>query len=67
MTNLNGILACAAGGAIGILTYYLHVSLTGVPTIEAFVSAGLLYAGAEKLRAKTERNRRWRRLGAESS
>ena len=64
MTNLNGILACAAGGAIGILTYYLHVSLTGVPTIESFVSAGLLYAGSEKLRARTERDRRWRRPSA---
>jgi cytosine permease len=60
VTNLNGLLACAAGGIIGILTYYLHASLTGVPTIESFVSAGLLYAGAEKLRAMTERDRRWR-------
>jgi cytosine permease len=65
MTNLNGIFACAAGGSIGILTYYLHASLTGVPTIESFVSAGLLYAGAERLRERTERDRRWRRLGAE--
>jgi cytosine permease len=62
LTNLNGILASAAGGVTGILTYYLHASLTGVPTIESFVSAGLLYAVAEKLRANTGRDRRWRRL-----
>ena len=64
VTNLNGILACASGGALGVLTYYLHVSVTGVPTIESFVSAGALYAAAEKLRAKSGRDRRWRRLGA---
>jgi purine-cytosine permease-like protein len=63
VTNLNGILACIAGGAIGILTYYLHASITGVPTIESFVSAGLLYTVAEKLRAKAARDRRWRALG----
>jgi len=58
VTNLNGILACVAGGAIGILTYYLHASITGVPTIESFVSAGLLYAIAEKLRGMAARDRR---------
>jgi cytosine permease len=60
LTNINGILACAAGGVIGILTYYLHASITGVPTIESFVSAGVLYAVAEKLRAWAARDRRWR-------
>jgi cytosine permease len=62
VTNINGILACAAGGAIGILTYYTHSSLTGVPTIESFVSAGLLYMAAELLRGRTGRDRRWRAL-----
>lgn len=60
LTNINGILACAAGGAIGIVTYYTHSSITGVPTIESFASAGLLYAAAEFVRMRAERDRRWR-------
>lgn len=60
VTNINGILACTVGGAIGIFTYYSHSSLTGVPTIESFVSAGLLYTAAELLRGWSGRDRRWR-------
>jgi cytosine permease len=59
-TNIDGIFACAVGGTIGIVTYYTHSSITGVPTIESFVSAGLVYAAAEWLRGRTGRNRRWR-------
>jgi cytosine permease len=59
-TNLNGILACCAGGLVGMLMYYSQLSLTGVPTIESFISAGLLYAGAERLRQWTGRDRCWR-------
>jgi cytosine permease len=60
VTNINGILACTLGGAIGVLTYTTHSSITGVPTIESFVSAGLLYTAAELLRGRTARDRRWR-------
>lgn len=60
VTNINGIVACTAGGTIGILTYYTHSSITGVPTIESFISASLLYTAAELLRGQTARDRRWR-------
>ncbi len=60
ITNINGLLACTAGGAIGILLYYTHSSITGVPTIEAFLSAGFLYLVAEWLRIWLVRDRRWR-------
>lgn len=60
VTNIDGILACAVGGTIGIFTYNTHSSITGVPTIESFVSAGLLYTAAEWLRGRTGRDRRWR-------
>jgi cytosine permease len=62
LTNINGLLACAAGGAIGIATYYTESSITGVPTIEAFVSAGCLYVALERLRRRAGRNRRWHRV-----
>jgi cytosine permease len=58
--NINGIGACLVGAAVGIAMYYTHTSLTGVPTIESFVSAGLVYAVAEYLRIPSGRNRLWR-------
>lgn len=61
LTNVNGLLACAVGGGIGLVTFYTRSSLTGVPTIEAFVSAGALYLLAEMLRQWMMRDRRWRR------
>jgi len=53
VTNINGILACAAGAAVGCFTYYTHAAITGVPTIESFVSAAVVYAVAELWRGRT--------------
>jgi cytosine permease len=58
--NINAIAACVAGAAIGISMYYTRTSLTGVPTIESFLSAGLVYAIGERLRIPSGRNRLWR-------
>jgi len=59
-TNIDGLLACALGSAIGVFTYYTQSSITGVPAIESFVSASLLYMALEWFRGKTGRDRRWR-------
>ena len=37
------LLACGLGAAIGISLYLAKISLSGVPTIESFVSSGALY------------------------
>jgi cytosine permease len=58
--NLNGLGACLLGGTVGLATYLTHTSLTGVPTIESFVSAATLYAIAEAIRVRSRRNRLWR-------
>jgi cytosine permease len=63
-TNLNGLLACLAGGAVGVASYVLDASLTGVPAIESFVCAAAGYALAERLRARARRDRAWRRQPA---
>ena len=41
--------------------YLRHDSLTGVPTIESFVIASLLYVVLEKARGVLGRDRAWRR------
>jgi cytosine permease len=61
-TNVSGVLGCTAGTIIGITTYFSHHSLTGIPTIEAFVSASLVYGLLEKLRALGKRDRGWQPL-----
>jgi cytosine permease len=61
LTNLNALGACFAGAAMGIAMYYSHSSLTGVPTIESFVTAGLVYGAAEYARIACARDRLWRR------
>jgi cytosine permease len=62
-TNVNGVLACLCGAIVGLMTYFRHTSLTGIPTIESFVSAGLFYAAAEGLRARRGLDRGWRMQG----
>jgi cytosine permease len=62
LTNLNGLGGCFAGAALGLAMYYTHSSLTGVPTIESFLSAALVYAAAEYVRGSCARDRHWRRL-----
>jgi cytosine permease len=64
LTNLNGLGACLTGAAVGLSMYYTHSSLTGVPTIESFVSASLAYRLAEQVRASYARDRLWRRSAA---
>ena len=60
LTNINGLIAFVFGAAIGCGLYVGKVSLSGVPTIESFVSAALIYWIFEKLRARLRRDRRWR-------
>ncbi len=60
-TNVNAVLAALAGGVAGVAMYRTQTSLTGVPSIESFAVAGLLYAAAEAVRERTGRDRRWRR------
>jgi cytosine permease len=64
VTNLNGLGACLIGAAVGLSMYYTHSSLTGVPTIESFLSASLTYGLAEQVRASHARDRMWRRAAA---
>lgn len=59
-TNVSGIVACAGGASLGMGLYFTKASLTGVPTIESFVSAALIYFLAERLRRSLGRNRSWR-------
>jgi hypothetical protein len=61
LLNVNGLLACGLGAAIGISLYLTKVSLSGVPTIESFVSSGVLYWSLEQVRTRGSRNRRWGR------
>ncbi|MBS0420086.1 MAG: cytosine permease [Proteobacteria bacterium] len=61
--NVNGIAACAAGATVGITMYYTNTSFTGVPTIEAFLSGGLVYWLAECVRSASHRDRTWRPVG----
>ncbi len=58
-TNVSALIAAVAGAVIGITLQVSHASLTGVPTIESFVSAALVYLLAEALRQRTGRNRAW--------
>jgi cytosine permease len=62
LLNVNGLIACALGAAIGISLYVAKVSLSGVPTVESFVSSGVLYWLLEQVRVRCSRNRRWSRL-----
>jgi cytosine permease len=64
MTNLNALGACLAGAAMGLVMYFTHSSFTGVPTIESFFTAGLVYGAAEYARESCARNRLWRRSAA---
>jgi cytosine permease len=59
LTNANGLIAFALGAAIGCGLYFSKVSLSGVPTIESFVSAGLVYLVLEKVRVRWGRDRLW--------
>lgn len=61
-TNLNGLGACIAGAGLGLAMYYTKSSLTGVPTIESFLSAALTYVATESVRRSCARDRLWRRL-----
>jgi cytosine permease len=61
LTNLNALAACLIGAVMGLVMYYTHSSLTGVPTIESFLSAGLAYGAAEYARESCARDRLWRR------
>ena len=60
-TNVNGLAACAVGAALGLVLDWRHASWTGVPTIESFVCAALVYLLAEAMRASLARDRTWRR------
>ncbi|HWG68377.1 MAG TPA: cytosine permease [Steroidobacteraceae bacterium] len=60
LTNVNGLVAFVFGAVIGCALYVGKVSLSGVPTIESFVSAGLVYWVLEKVRARRGRDRMWR-------
>ncbi len=62
-TNINGIVACVSGAALGVTLYFTKASLTGVPTIESFVSAGCLYLIGERARQSMRRDRRWQLAG----
>ena len=62
VTNLSGLAAAVAGGTVGVVTYVTGTSLTGVPTIESFLSAALFYWCAELIRGKS-RDRMWRTVG----
>lgn len=62
LLNVNGLIACGLGAAIGIGLYVAKVSLSGVPTIESFVSSGALYWLLERARTRSSRNRLWSRL-----
>lgn len=61
LTNLNALGACLVGALMGLVMYYTHSSLTGIPTIESFLSAGLAYGAAEFARESCARDRLWRR------
>jgi cytosine permease len=65
LLNVNGLLACGLGAAIGVTLYFAKVSLSGVPTIESFVSSAALYWALEQLRTRCSRNRRWGRRSAD--
>ena len=59
-TNVSAVVAAVAGGTAGVLMYWMHVSLSGVPSIESFVVASAVYAAAETARVRVGRDRRWR-------
>lgn len=59
--NLNGLIACTVGAAAGIGLYVAKASLTGVPTIESFISASLLYWLLEEVRVRSKADRSWSR------
>lgn len=61
--NVNGVVAALMGAAVGLIMYYTHSSVTGVPTIESFVSAGAIYTLAERIRIPSGRDRLWRSPG----
>jgi cytosine permease len=59
-TNVAGLGACVAGALVGLAATRAGWSPSGVPTIESFVSAGLVYAVLERLRTRVGRDRGWR-------
>jgi len=59
-TNVSGIVACAVGAALGCTLYLTRASVSGVPTIESFISGSVTYWALEKLRSKGGRDRLWR-------
>ncbi len=59
-TNISGIISCASGAVVGMGLYFTKNSLTGVPTIESFVSAATIYFMAERIRLAMRRDRSWR-------
>ncbi|MBS0388210.1 MAG: hypothetical protein JSR15_06990, partial [Proteobacteria bacterium] len=54
-TNVNALLAFAFGAAVGCGLYLGKVSLTGVPTIEAFFAAASSYWALEQWRGARSR------------
>jgi cytosine permease len=50
-TNINALIAFGLGAAVGCGLYAAKLSLTGVPTIESYVVAGLTYWGLERWRS----------------
>lgn len=60
-SNINGLGAAALGAVVGIALYLAKVSFSGVPTIEAFISASVVYWLLEQVRVRSSRDRRWRR------
>lgn len=60
LTNVSGLAACVIGSLVGIVAYLTKTSLTGVPTIESFVSAAVAYWLAEQVRERIGRDRLWR-------
>jgi len=59
-TNVSGLVACALGASIGRVLYLTKTSVTGVPTIESFISGSGVYWALETLRARSRRDRLWR-------
>jgi cytosine permease len=67
VTNINALIACFTGATMGIVMYYTHSSLSGVPTIESFLTAGMVYWAAEYARRSSLRNRLWQRSSSLTS
>lgn len=60
-TNLDALIATAAGCALGALSNYHPLPFTVSPAVDSFIAAALLYLGLERLRAGLGLDRAWRR------